>query len=513
MASQHAVLWRSLFDLILNNDPRCSKKPELVVPQTMRLPYHPDRPRRRPDVLWMDQFDVERMKVAHANFVSDLKALPSSLAHKPGTRGIVVTTAESLFNVLAVSLHMLRKTSSDLPVEIFLTKPTPYTENYCLRVFQPLGARCRYYSDVFDLAGTKIKPNAFQYKVVSILFSSFEQVLFLDPDAWPLADPEALFHSLPFTESGLVFWPDFWYMSESPYFFDVARITAIPDLDERPATETSVMLYDKTKHANSLMLAAYYNYYGPEYYYLLQSQGGEGQGEKETFVWAATALNEPYYFVHQPVRALGHHDSLGEFIGTAMTQADPIIDFFHTTSTAQSGRRRNLNPPSQRILPNKDHSDSPSPLSPTLPEPISHSHQPHSKSSYPRYTSSSSGSSSNIYTSKPLFIHANIPKLDPTTVFDHTAPTHDSNGTHVRCWISEPDALKTFGFDVEKRFWTAMQQVACQDLPALNHNTEHGLLSRLAAKTTGQHRQKQKQDKTALKACDDVKAYTRAVFG
>lgn len=499
MAGQHADFWRPLFDLILNNDPRCRKKPELVVPQTMRLPYHPDRPRRRPDVLWMDQSDVERMKVAHANFVSDLKRMPSSLVHKPGTRGIVVTTAESLFNVLAVSLHMLRKTSSDLPVEIFLNKPTTYTETYCWRIFQPLGATCRYYSDVFDLASTKITPDAFQYKVFSILFSSFEQVLFLDPDAWPLADPEALFHSLPFTESGLVFWPDFWFMSESPYFFDVARITAIPNLDERPATETSVMLYDKTKHARSLMLAAYYNYYGPEYYYLLQSQGGEGQGDKETFIWAATSLNEPYYFVHQPVRSLGRHDSSSEYIGTAMTQADPIIDFFHASSTAQSNRR-DLKPQHQRVLPADNHADSPPPAPATL------------KSSYARYTSGSSPS--NVYASRPLFIHANVPKLDPMTVFDNhrISPTRDSNGTQVRSWISESDALRTFGFDVEKRFWKAMEQVACRDLPLFDSSDRHSLLSRLT-ETIGQpHQQRARKQDAVIKACSDVHAYIRAVF-
>lgn len=428
LLSQHAQLWRSLHQLILNNHPHCNKKPDLVVPRNSHVSYNAGTDHPRPDVLWMDEVDISRMKSAHSNFVTDIRALPNTLVFTPGKKGIVTTASEGLLAILAISLRMLRKTQCSLPVEIFLNRRSPYTDEFCARVFPQLGAECRYLSDIFEQADTNIHITTYQYKVFAILFSSFEDVLLLDSDAWPVTNPESLFHSLPFTDSGMVLWPDFWYASESPYFFDIAKIMNPPLLNARPATESGEILYNKPKHALSIMLATYYNYYGPDYYYLLQSQGGPGQGDKETFPWAATALDEDFYFVHQPVQSLGRHDSTGEYVGTAMIQFDPVQDFFYSAKLP--------------LAPVKDPNDIAHPTVPITSPP------------------------------KPLFVHANFPKFDPYTIFNdqvsgtHT-PTMDSNGKLVRCWMPKDDAVALFGFDVEKRFWEAMQEAACGDLVGL----------------------------------------------
>lgn len=44
----------------------------------------------------------------------------------------------------------------------------------------------------------------------------------------------------------------------------------------------------------------YYQLYGPSIYYPLLSQGTLGQGEKETYVAAAMALNMSFYQIHTP---------------------------------------------------------------------------------------------------------------------------------------------------------------------------------------------------------------------
>lgn len=428
LVSQHAQFWRSLHQLILNNHPHCKKKPDLVVPRNPHVSYDAKKVRPRPDVLWMDEADISRMKSAHANFVTDIHVLSSNLVYTPGKKGIVTTASEGLLAILSISLRMLRKTQCTLPVEIFLNSRSPYTDEFCGKVFPHLGTSCRYLSDISEQAETDIHISTYQYKVFAILFSSFEDVLFLDSDAWPISNPEPLFHSLPFTDTGMILWPDFWFASESPYFFEIAKITDPPPLNARPATESGEILYSKPKHALSIMLATYYNYYGPDYYYLLQSQGGPGQGDKETFPWAAAALNEEFYFVHHPVHSLGRHDSSGEYIGTAMIQFDPVQDFFYSAKLP--------------AVPFKDPNDIAHPSVAITAPP------------------------------KPLFVHANFPKFDPYTIFNdevsgmHT-PTRDSNGKLVRCWMPENDAIALFGFDVEKRFWEAMEEAACGDLVGL----------------------------------------------
>ena len=70
----------------------------------------------------------------------------------------------------------------------------------------------------------------------------------------------------------------------------------------------------------SLCLAAYYNFYGPEYYYTLITQGFAGWGDKDTFPLALKALQEDYYMVPFGLNTMFIN---GTTTGVAMMQADP----------------------------------------------------------------------------------------------------------------------------------------------------------------------------------------------
>jgi Mannosyltransferase putative len=50
----------------------------------------------------------------------------------------------------------------------------------------------------------------FQIKAAAIINSQFQKVLYLDSDNIPTRNPEYLFHSKEFEETGALFWPDFW---------------------------------------------------------------------------------------------------------------------------------------------------------------------------------------------------------------------------------------------------------------------------------------------------------------
>lgn len=70
----------------------------------------------------------------------------------------------------------------------------------------------------------------------------------------------------------------------------------------------------------SLCLAAYYNFYGPGYYYTLITQGFAGMGDKDTFPLALKALREDYYMVPFGLSTMFIN---GTSTGVAMMQADP----------------------------------------------------------------------------------------------------------------------------------------------------------------------------------------------
>jgi alpha 1,2-mannosyltransferase len=224
---------------------------------------------------------------------------------------------------------MLRRTGSTLPAEVFLTNLDEYETHIRNVVLPILNAKCLVLSQILDAVPATVEISCYQYKILSILFSSFEDVLFLDSDAFPVHDPDVLFDSESFNPTGLVLWPDFWYPSKSPAYFTVSA-QPVPSLEERQSTESGEILYSKAKHELSLSLATYYNIYGPTHYYPLQSQGAPGEGDKETYGWAA-------YHVKQPVRALGlfNHES-GSFEGSAMVQYDPRDDYIWTTQKNES---------------------------------------------------------------------------------------------------------------------------------------------------------------------------------
>jgi len=68
------------------------------------------------------------------------------------------------------------------PVEVFLSSPRDYEQFICEIVLPALNARCLILSDILgDDVGSFFM---IQNKCVAILFSTFEEVLFLDADVF-----------------------------------------------------------------------------------------------------------------------------------------------------------------------------------------------------------------------------------------------------------------------------------------------------------------------------------------
>jgi alpha 1,2-mannosyltransferase len=370
--------------------------------------------RHRPDLLLMPHNYVDVMREAHNGFVANIKFMRDAdrqslkIPCTPGTRGIVSAAGGSYLVVFVISLRMLRRTGSTLPVQVFLANLEEYEPHICNVVLPELNAKCVVLSQILDAAPATVEISHYQYKILSILFSSFEEVLFLDSDAFPVQDPEALFDSEPFTTTGLVLWPDFWYTSESPAYFAISS-QATPSLKERQSTESGEIMYSKPRHELSLLLATYYNIYGPAHYYPLQSQGAPGEGDKETYGLAAAALGEPLYHVAEPARAIGiFNPETSSIDGSAMVQYDPRDDFV-----------RRWNNKSVSV----DSADAPA--------------------------------------ARPFFVHANFPKFDPATIWANPGPTRNTDGSFRRVW-DDGRTIGGFGFDVERRFWEEIKWTACE---------------------------------------------------
>lgn len=382
------------------------------------------------DILETTPKQTLNLMEAHSGYIKAVEQkLPRYTPKKKHSRGIVTVGGGSYFPPLMVSLRLLRRTGTAMPVEVFLPEDE-YEEQMCEEVLPTLNAACR----TFPKLGGKI--SHYQFKVFAIILSSFEDVLWLDADNFSLHDAASLFTSTPFQKTGMVAWPDIWQTSVSPTYYLIAQSKPTP-VSARASTESGQLLVSKTKHWKTLLLAAYYNYYGPEYYYPLLCQGGAGCGDKETFLPAAEAMGLPFYAVEAPPQPVGHykHDVHPErgIYRFALIQGDPSDDYIITNGAAPSK-------PSLRTA-----NDSEGDLQ--AGGPVERGEEDVSPYNAVR----------------PFFLHMMTPKWDAHHVFDHVGRydlTLDYKNRQAAAYQDPPEiAARIKG--VERMVWEETRWVAC----------------------------------------------------
>ena len=367
-----------------------------------------------PEMIEMTESETNLLSKQHTNFVKAINVHPPKLVYNRGTRGIVVTAGGSYLPLPVVTLRILKRLGSTLPMEIFLASSAEYESHICEDVLPKLNARCVILSEILvaSSGNSRSRVSHYQLKIFAILFSSFEEILFLDADSWPVSDPHRFFKKEPYKSTGMVLWPDFWYASQSKYFYQIAGIDR-PKIHDRASSEAGQILLSKKTHYKTLLIAAYYNFWGPGCFYPLLTQGGPGEGDKETFLAAAEVAKEPYYAVSEKVAAIGHSNgdprSNDGVAGFAMVQFDPVEDYILT-------QKKNL----WRV---KNPDIAPSP--------------------------------------KPVFIHSNIPKLNPGRVYDDGILKWEHNGSWRRAFTDKKETMDLFPGDPERMYWEEAEWVAC----------------------------------------------------
>ncbi|PGH31125.1 alpha 1,2-mannosyltransferase [[Emmonsia] crescens] len=408
--ADHGRLWLAFHEILRAAEPRC-KSPKRIEDHPSAIGFKPDEVDHvtLPEHIIVETEDRGIMKKAHSRFTSLLSSRTApKLRYTPGTRGIVSTAGGRYLPVLVTSLYMLRKTGSTLPVEIFVADKSEYDEYVCTVLLPSLNAKCVILADILDYSPLDEGLKKYQFKIFSLLFSSFEQVLFLDADSFPMHDPINLFNSEPFLSTGLVTWPDFWQVTYHPSFFHVSS-QQIPTGFSHASTESGQLLVSKKSHAQMLLLSAYYNFYGPSHYYPLLSQGHPGEGDKETFIAPALILQLPFYAVSTGPAVFGYRKPDGEWEGGVILQANPIWD--------------------SRLPKGEVYGWGGKPSAP--PESF-------------------------------MTCHANLPKLDPISVFGEKGLAWNAEGKPQRMWGPAHDMVDKVGFDIERRLWGELRTTACE---------------------------------------------------
>ncbi|KAH3668154.1 hypothetical protein OGAPHI_001908 [Ogataea philodendri] len=435
-------------------------------------------------VIWETQFEEIPFNVLSENklldlmsfddeFLNDLtrkhKNVLASLPKKPVNffkgKGYVMSGGGWYTWFSYLSIMALRKTGSVLPVEVILPEDGHYERLLCDEIFpNELNAKCIKLSDVLgqETLNSLGELKGYQFKSFSMLAGSFEHMMYLDSDNFAVSNPDPLFDSDLYQKFEMITWPDFWRRTSSPllyktlgikvsnypirhlndfftpvekYVSDKQMIEVEDELnfhDRKGAlpewtSESGQLLINKKTHFNTLLLSLYYNFNGPAGYHPLLSQGGAGEGDKETVVLAAHVLKKPNYQVYKkPDKLYGTFiKSANFFVDSTIVQYDPVIDYAILKNALQ-----------KNIKSMEDLKDS-----------YVYSYM-HTFGSIPFDENPG----------RPLFYHIHNPKMNPFEYVDRGLFT-DPNEKVIRNFGRN---YAQIGFDIEYWIWETVTNTLCE---------------------------------------------------
>ncbi|RCK63589.1 Alpha-1,2-mannosyltransferase MNN2 [Candida viswanathii] len=279
-----------------------------------------------------------------------------------GSSGYVLVGGGRFSWLSFLVIKQMRANGSKLPIELFIATESDYEQHFCDEVLPKYNARCNVFDDkLAQELSNRFNLGGYQYKMLAILSSKFENVLYLDSDNFPTRDVDYLFESDLYKENQLLLWPDAWARTTNPKYYDIAEVEvkenklrysnydekqaggkdklkplseytfkdswyhdfegALPD----PTSETGMLMINKSSHLKTLLLCLYYNIFGPDFYYPLMTQGSAGEGDKETFIAAAHVMKEPWYQCAKQFKWTGYESKAEKkFVSKALAHYDPV---------------------------------------------------------------------------------------------------------------------------------------------------------------------------------------------
>jgi hypothetical protein len=203
----------------------------------------------------------------------------------------VMCSGQRHFPSAWVCIRMLRHLGCELPIELWHLSAAELPPSM-REAAERYSVQCIDAGEIRQRHPVRLL-NGWELKAYAILHSSFEELLFLDADNVPIRNPEFLFESKPYLQSGAVFWPDLKRLAADRQIWSICRV---PYRDE-PEFESGQILLDKRRCWKALQLTMHLNEHSDFYYDHIH-------GDKETFHMAWRMLEQPYAMMPWPVHQL-----------------------------------------------------------------------------------------------------------------------------------------------------------------------------------------------------------------
>lgn len=217
------------------------------------MPVHLDHPHHKGDgpppkeelgsFFALTDEDAKTTRNRNKDVIKNLPAYPNE---RYNDRGIVMLAGGRYSEYAATSLGMVREMQSKLPVEVWYKDEAEDMPGWCMEL-ESEGMACRKLSDYMDTDELK---HPYALKIFTILFSSFEEILFLDADSCPIVNPDQIFDSEVYKKNGVILWPDYWKHTGSPwvpYLIGSSAAQSEMYMDER-SVESGQIVWNKQRH-------------------------------------------------------------------------------------------------------------------------------------------------------------------------------------------------------------------------------------------------------------------------
>lgn len=316
------------------------------------------------NVLDISDEAFNKIKESHQGYFEHIKTLKLDTfgtSVQKGSSGFVLIGGGKYSWLSYLVIRQIRATGSTLPIELFLPAKSDYEKAFCEKITE-YNAKCNLLDQDFGRwVLLKFSVTGYQYKMLGILTSAFENVIYVDSDMFPVKKLDYLVDSQLYKEKGLLLWPDAWARTINPKFYQIAGVEVkenkvrqskydikraerekkqLSELEfnfhnsnfhdfegtiPNPTLEAGILVVNKSTHWKTLLLALYYNVYGPHIYYPLLTQGSAGEGDKETFIAAAHVMGEAYFQTKKQFQWVGYvSEAENKFVLKALGHFDPV---------------------------------------------------------------------------------------------------------------------------------------------------------------------------------------------
>ncbi|CAI4055128.1 hypothetical protein SKDZ_02G1200 [Saccharomyces kudriavzevii ZP591] len=410
--------------------------------------------------------EISRLTKSHKDYVEHIATL---LLPKGTYKGSgIATVGGGKFSLMAfLIIKTLRNRGTNLPVEVLIPPGDEGETEFCNKILPKYNSKCIYVSDILPVETIKkFHFEGYQFKSLALIASSFENLLLLDADNFPIKSLDNIFNEEPYVSTGLVMWPDFWRRTTHPLYYEIAGIPVnmnkrvrnsqdditppavytkdLKNLDDVPlsdldgtipdvSTESGQLMINKSKQLATALLSLFYNVNGPNWYYPIFSQKAAGEGDKETFIAAANFYGEPFYQVRTRTGVEGYHENK-DFHGVAMLQHDFVQDYSrYLIASKKTNDKYNTMKSSASIKFDKSYSF---------------------ENYFEEFFENEDTNAKNHV--DVMFIHSNLPKFDPYDLSETNFLTIDKKPAR-----SYTALHKIQNYDIELENFKALKEYVC----------------------------------------------------